>query len=150
MNCCLKSGIHEQSPNSRAHIEVFHFALRSSIVSLSHNRIDFVHVRYDCRGYVNMCRHFLLTALGFPGFSEMLEAPRFLRASFVSNRLSCFFILVDSENSHVPGSPLLRQVSPRFHPSTRQGIHLSASLENSALRQASNFFLSCLPVSLQL
>ena len=35
----------------------------------------------------------------------------------------------------IPDSPLLRQVSPRFHPSTRQCIHLSASLENSALRQ---------------
>ena len=40
----------------------------------------------------------------------------------------------------LPDSPLLRQASPRCHPSTRQSFHLSASLENSALRQASNFF----------
>ena len=32
----------------------------------------------------------------------------------------------------IPVSPLLRKVSPRCDPSTRQSTHLSASLENSA------------------
>ena len=45
----------------------------------------------------------------------------------------------------IPDSSLSREVSPRCHPPTRHGIHLSASLENSTLRQVSNFFLSCLP-----
>ena len=42
---------------------------------------------------------------------------------------------------------LLRQVLPLLCPSTRQGMHLAAALENSTLRRISNFFSSCFQVS---
>ena len=142
-------------PHSRVHVEVFHFVHRSSIRSLSHNRTDFVHVRHDCRQYVK-------TYVAIPYFSFRIPwifcntgSRRFPRAVFVCNRLTCFFILVnapgsDSENSIMLDSPLLRQVFLLLCPSSRPGTHLAASLENSALRQVSNFFSSCLPFSPQL
>ena len=154
MNCCLRSGIPEHSPNSRVRVEVFHFVLGSSI-SLSHNRLDFVHERHDCRGCVKKkCGHFLVSALGYEN-SEILEAASF-PALFCMQQ--AHLLLHSRERSRIqiqripiiPDSPLLRQVSTRCHPSTGQGKHLSASIENSALRQASNFFSSCLPVSLEL
>ena len=99
--------------------------------------------------------HFLLSALGFPEFSGILEAAGFPALFCVQQ---AHLVLHPRERSRIQiqkihivrDSSLLRQVSPRYHPSTRQGIHLSASLQNSALRQDSNFFSSCLPVSPQL
>ena len=50
----------------------------------------------------------------------------------------------------IPDSPLLRQISPLLQPSTSQGVHLSAFLENSTLRRVLNFFLTSRQVSLQM
>ena len=156
MNCCLKSGIHKHSPNCRVHVEVFHFVLRSSIISPSHNRIDFVHVRHDCRGYVEIMWSFPSFSFKIPWIFWNTGSRRFPSALFCMQQ--AHLLLHPRERSTIqiqkiptiPDSPLLRQVSPRCHPSTRQGKHLSASLENSALRQVSNLFASCLPVSPQL
>ena len=119
---------YKHSPNSRVHVEVLHFIRRFSIVSLCHNRIGFVHVTHDFRGYVENMWPF--PSFGFPDFSSSWTLQD-----------------IDSETPVILDSPLLRRVSSRCHPSTCQGKHLSASLENSALRQVSNFFSSCLPVS---
>ena len=40
----------------------------------------------------------------------------------------------------IPDVYLLRQVSLILYPSSRQGMHLAASLENSTPRRISNFF----------
>ena len=48
----------------------------------------------------------------------------------------------------IPYFYLSRQVSPPLQPSTRQGLHLSAFLENSTLRRVLNFFLPSCQVSL--
>ena len=76
MNCCLKNGIHKHSPRSRVHVEVLHFISRSSIERHSYNRMDFVHVGDDFRGYVEIIWP-RLSALGSPEFSETLEAAGF-------------------------------------------------------------------------
>ena len=96
MNCWLKSGIHKHSQKSRVHVEVLHFVRSSSIVSLSHNRKDFVHVRHDCRGYVEimwLCPSF---SFRIPWFFWNTGSRKFLRAIFESKRLSSHFILVNA------------------------------------------------------
>ena len=50
----------------------------------------------------------------------------------------------------IPHIHLLRQVSMLIYPSTRQGMHLAASLENSTLRRVLNSFSPCFQVSLRL
>ena len=131
MNCCLKSGIHKHSPNSRVHVEVVHFVRGPSIVSPSHNRMYFLSMWEE--DMQKLCSHFLLSASGFSEFSEILETASF-SAPFVRNKLSCYFILMNAPRFRFRKFPqylilLLRQVSPRFHPSTRQGKHLWASLD---------------------
>ena len=37
MNCCLKSGIHEHSPNSRFHIQIFHRIVWLFPIDLAHH-----------------------------------------------------------------------------------------------------------------
>ena len=90
-----------------------------------------------------LCGHFLLPALEFPAFSEFLDA-------------TCFLILfsrdrsrIRIQNTHmIPDFYLSRQVSPLLQQLTRQGIHLSAFLENSTLfrlfvqRPSRHFFLA--------
>ena len=131
MNCCLKSGIQQYAPNSRVHVQVLHWVRGLSFV-------DFLPIEKTAsvRGTVagemcRLCGHSFLSALGFPEFSDLLDAPGF--------RYPHPLILL-----------LLRQVSPLLCPSTRQGMHLTASLEYSTLRRISNFFSSCFQVSLQL
>ena len=48
----------------------------------------------------------------------------------------------------IPDFEMSRQVSSLLQPSTRQGMHLSAFLENSTLRRVLNFFLPSRQVSL--
>ena len=146
MGCCLKSGVREHSPNSRVHVEIVHFVRGSSIVSLSHNRIDFVHVRYGCSGYVEIVWSFPSFSFRIPDLSKKCWKPQ------TSPRLFCKQQAFRIQIQKIPiihRSPLLRQVSPRFHPSIRQGIHLSVALENSTLPQVSNFFSSYLSISLE-
>ena len=113
--------------NSRVHVEVLHFIRTSSIVSLSHNRIDFVHVRHDCRGYVQIMWPFPSFNFGLPWIFWNTGSCTIHRALVVCNKLTCLFILANTQIQKIPilpDSPLLRQVSPRCHPTTRQGIHL--------------------------
>ena len=97
VNCSLKSSLQEYLPKSRVHVGVLYFARRFSIVNLSHNRIDFVHVRHDCQ---KLCGNYVaisfFSALGFPEFSE-IQSRRFPRALFVCNRLTCYFNLVNTQ-----------------------------------------------------
>ena len=89
------SGIHEHSPNSRVHIEVLHFIRGFSIVSLSHNRIGFVHARHDFRGYVEIMWPFPTFSFRTPWIFWNTGSCRFLRAVFVCNRLTWYFIFVN-------------------------------------------------------
>ena len=92
-----------------------------------------------------LCGHFLLPTLEFSEVPELLDASGFPVTSF-----SWLLQDSDSENSHDPDVCLLRQVSLQLCPSTRQGMHLSASLEDSTLRRVLNFFFPLHQVSLNL
>ena len=106
MNCCLKSGIYEHCPNSRVHVEVLHFVHRSSIVSLSHSRRDFVHVRHDWRGYVEIMWPSLSFTFSIPWFFWNTGKPQVSPHSFCMQQglpvTSSSWMLLDSdsENSH--------------------------------------------------
>ena len=61
-------------PNSRVHVGVLHWVRGFSFVDRSHNRIDFVHIRHDCRGYVKIMWPFLSFSFRIP---LILEAAGF-------------------------------------------------------------------------
>ena len=53
MNCGLKSGVLECTPHSVVHVEVIQVIRWTSAVNLSYDRIDILHVRYNCWRHEN-------------------------------------------------------------------------------------------------
>ena len=89
-----------------------------------------------------LCGHFLLSALRFPAFSDILEAAGFTAPfcmqqdhlllyppGFRFRKLTKYLILLCCDKF------------PRAVIQTREGLHLLAALENSALRQGFEFLL---------
>ena len=147
----FKCGAHKNTPNSRAHVEIIQVVRGASTVNLSYDRIDFFNVKYHCWRHIEMWP-FPAFSFRIPWCSELLDATSF-PAAFVQQVLLQLPFHNCSRIQRMPMFPdfhLSRQVSPLLYPLTRQGTHLSASLENSTLRRVSNFFSSCSPVSPQL
>ena len=79
---------------------------------------------------------------------------RFHRNFLMINRFPCNFSWLSTiqiqKTPIIPDFHLSRQVSLLLFPSTRQSVHLAASLENSTLRRVLNFFFSWRQVSLKM
>ena len=145
MNCSLKCDIDEFSPYGCVDIEVIQVIRWTSAVNLSHDRIDLFHVRYCCwrpENYVAISCFQLWNCLNFLNFWMQQVS-----LSLVSR--DCFLIQTQ-KIPMIPNTNLSRQVSPLLQPSTRQGMHLPAFLENSTLRRVLTFFLPSRQVSLQM
>ena len=89
--------------------------------------------------YENDVAIFCFPALELSEFSEFLDA-----TSFPVSMIQI------QKRPMIPDFYLSRQVSPPLQPSTHQGMHFSAFLENSTLRRVWNFFLPSRQVSLKM
>ena len=126
------------------------FTSRTSIGSAGSRVWSFV-AEDMCR----LCGQSCLSALEFPEFliRWMLQISLYL---FCKQQISPLLPLHDNSKFYIRKDRqyqillLSRQVSPLLCPSARQSMHLATSLENSTLRPISNFFSSCIQISLQL
>ena len=105
---------------------------------------DFLHARYNCWIHMKIdvaifCFQ-LQNSLKFQNFWTQQFSPSLLCRDCSRIQIQKTFM--------IPDRCLLRQVSLQLCPSTRQGMHLAAFLENSTLHRVLNFFLPSRQVSL--
>ena len=155
MNHCSKNGIHEHSPNSQMHVQIFHRIATLSSINFPDHGEDGFHVvgcvRRSVEVVVPRCFCILLTFLVNWRTGSVCKV---LLPSFtVSGQL----VSLCSTRSQLQDCRSLLNLRlldvTGFHaafPLTRQGMHLAAALLNSTLRRILNFFSSCSLVSLQL
>ena len=144
MNCGLKRNILEYTPFSVAHVEVIQFICRTSATNLSNDRVDFLHVKYWCWRHIKIMWPFSASSFRTLWMSWISGRNKFRRHFFLATAPGFRIRKIPM----IPNFCLSRQVSPLLQPSTRQGMHLSASLESSTLRRVLNSFLPSRQVSL--
>ena len=94
MNYCLKSGIQKYAPNSRVHVQVLHWVRGPSFVDFSDDREDCFHARHGIWRNA-WCGHYFLSALGFPKFSDLLDAPGFPLVAVLQDKSPSHFLFME-------------------------------------------------------
>ena len=86
MNCCLKSGIHEHSPNSQIHIQIFHRIARLSSIDFPDHGDDGFQKHDMCSAiFGGSAPMSLLYPFDLPG-----QLKNWLRVLGVAPKLYCF------------------------------------------------------------
>ena len=85
MNCCLKCDVHEKNPHSGVHVEVIQVTRWTSAVNLSYDRIDFIHVRYNCWRHMKIMLPFPVSSFRINWISRSSGRNKFLHHFFLAN-----------------------------------------------------------------
>ena len=137
MNRCSKSGIHEHSPNSQIHIQIFHKIARFFSIDLPDHGEDGFHKKGCVRRYLEVvvpCRSCILLTC---------QLKNWLRVQGVASKLHCFgqrVPLCSTRSQPQDCRSLLNLLldatgfSAAF-PLSRQGMHPLVALVKSALRR---------------
>ena len=137
MNCSLVCDVDEYTPKSVVLVEVIQVIRWTSAVNLSYDRIDFLHVRYNCWRHMKNLWPFSASSFRIPWISWISGC----------NRFPCYFFLMFAPWFRFRKFPWFLTFICRgkflrhIQPSNRQSMHLSAFLENSTLRRVLDFFL---------
>ena len=136
MDRCSKSGIHEHSPNSQIHIQIFH-----RITGLF--SIDFPD-HGDDGSHLMRCVQRYLEVVVSRRFRILLAFLANWRTGFVCKWLLPSFIILGNRFSFAVPSLSRRSILlldatglPAVFPLTRQGVRPSVALETSTLRRMS-------------
>ena len=128
MNCCSKSGIHEHSPNSQIHIQIFHRTACLCSMDLPDHGGDGFHIMGCVWRYLEMMfpRRFRILLTFLINWRTGSLCDGFLPSFIVLGSQSLLnLLLLDATGL------------PAALPSTRLGMHPWVALETSALRRMS-------------
>ena len=112
------------------HVEVIQVTRWTSAVNLSYDRIDFIHVRYNCWRHMKIMLPFPVSSFRTNWIPRSSGRNKFLHHFFLANAPGFRF----RKNHMIPDLWLLRQVSLLLCPSTSQVFNFFFPLHQVSLK----------------